>query len=1148
MILSIVSLTLIASLVCTIPASGQTSSAPSQTGFQPNRDYLAFQPFEAIDTAAGNLILRFEDLVLPGNAGFNLRVERAYNAYTRRWGFGISGVPLRVVQPTIPTNVAIMDTVQENQRLAPRFVMPDSTEIKTTFTQVPDVSAPSTLQWSSSPQFWKYHRGGTLYLPDGRIAQYDETGRLANVHDPFDNWLFVSYGTGTLLVSQSLSNGESRRVQFDMDFTLWLPKKMTYEGREWKYEYDANVAGNLRFVRLPVGGSWEFTYTAPQYTTLVSRVTTPFGGKIDYNYGYQTFQTGPNPAVDQEQVFVLGSRDVSGPDLPSGHWEFKYNVTTGGVVSGMVVELPSGFSVAYTYASQVGSSNDFAVAGEWALIIVGLYAPAQTSGPPIEQVDLTYTPLRADRRWVVPEVWYRSTTRAGKTYTTQHVYDADVSTLHHYHRPLQVVETGATGELSRTTELTYQPVVAPPDLSSPYLVGLVTQETVKVGTDTVVRSWHYRADGFKDAETIYGITTTYTSQPGDYGNVTTATKNGNTTTFKYRFGQVSEIQTPKHTTTRAINPDGTIKSDTQGGRTTTYEYDALGRVTKVDPPGDDTLATTTDYTRITKIVTRRGSSITETALDSLGRPIETENAVHTRTRTAYDAEGRTIFASLPFGETEADPPGLRTCYDGLGRAIREAHVRQSEVPTACGAAVAARTRTYDDSAHTVTVSDEEGRRTVLTYRGFGHPDDARLTTVVDARNQSWTYEYNALGALTRVVAPGGVERKWEYTDPARPTQLIRETHPESGTVVYSLYDAGGLLRRKTDAKGVEFVYDYDGNERLTSITAGTSQTTITYEAGTDRRWDVTRDGITTEFRYDDAGRLGSRRDVVDGKAFQTTFDYDGKDNLRTVTYPTGRQVAYTYNAENQILQVTKGQTTQAYVQDFTYHPSGAVSSYRASNGLVTTLCYDPLRYWVTLIRNTSASVSCNDTAPAGPLFLAYGNYDKVGNVRSITDWRSDRHQTFTYDALDRLLTATGTGWYGPITMAYDAHGNAQLPNLTYEPANPFRLKTVGGAQVTYDANGSLATGPNVTYTYAPGNRLASVTAGTTTTQYKYDADDWRLKKDVQGGEVHYYVRGPNGALLEDWWNNRPDGKAEVRDYIYAGSRLIAVVKTTQDPK
>ena len=77
-------------------ADAQTGSAPSHIGLQPNRDYLALQPFEAIDTATGNLILRFEDLRLPGNNGLDLVVERAYNAYTKSWGFGISGVPMRV--------------------------------------------------------------------------------------------------------------------------------------------------------------------------------------------------------------------------------------------------------------------------------------------------------------------------------------------------------------------------------------------------------------------------------------------------------------------------------------------------------------------------------------------------------------------------------------------------------------------------------------------------------------------------------------------------------------------------------------------------------------------------------------------------------------------------------------------------------------------------------------------------------------------------------------------------------------------------------------------------------------------------------------------------------------------------------------------
>jgi hypothetical protein len=44
------------------------------------------------------------------------------------------------------------------------------------------------------------------------------------------------------------------------------------------------------------------------------------------------------------------------------------------------------------------------------------------------------------------------------------------------------------------------------------------------------------------------------------------------------------------------------------------------------------------------------------------------------------------------------------------------------------------------------------------------------------------------------------------------------------------------------------------------------------------------------------------------------------------------------------------------------------------------------------------------------------------------------------------------------------------------------------------------------------------------------------------------VRGPNGELITDWWNNATTTQAEVRDYIYAGSRLLAVVKTNQNPK
>src|SRR5262245_21071439 len=49
-------------------------------GFQPNRDLFSELPFEHVDPMTGNLLLTFTDLVLPGNAGFDLRIQRTYNS------------------------------------------------------------------------------------------------------------------------------------------------------------------------------------------------------------------------------------------------------------------------------------------------------------------------------------------------------------------------------------------------------------------------------------------------------------------------------------------------------------------------------------------------------------------------------------------------------------------------------------------------------------------------------------------------------------------------------------------------------------------------------------------------------------------------------------------------------------------------------------------------------------------------------------------------------------------------------------------------------------------------------------------------------------------------------------------------------------
>ena len=49
-------------------------------GIEPTRGSLNAPPFEHIDPLTGNVVLNFTDLTLPGDGGFDLRIQRTYNS------------------------------------------------------------------------------------------------------------------------------------------------------------------------------------------------------------------------------------------------------------------------------------------------------------------------------------------------------------------------------------------------------------------------------------------------------------------------------------------------------------------------------------------------------------------------------------------------------------------------------------------------------------------------------------------------------------------------------------------------------------------------------------------------------------------------------------------------------------------------------------------------------------------------------------------------------------------------------------------------------------------------------------------------------------------------------------------------------------
>jgi YD repeat-containing protein len=457
-------------------------------------------------------------------------------------------------------------------------------------------------------------------------------------------------------------------------------------------------------------------------------------------------------------------------------------------------------------------------------------------------------------------------------------------------------------------------------------------------------------------------------------------------------------------------------------------------------------------------------------------------------------------------------------YDGLGRRTRKSNPDGSAV-------------LYQYNGIDVNITDEESRLTRQDWSAFGDPSEARLTEVTDARGVATSYAYNALGNLTRAQIAGGPARLWAYNTR---NELGSETQPESGTVSYT-YDAAGNLKTRNDPQFGRTEFLYDANHRRVRIDrpGAAYDTDISYDAS-DNRTRLANGFVGSTFVYDGANRLTSRSDALAGRSYTTGYSYDGNDNLSELRYPSGRRAVYGYDAENRILSITDGGGT-TYANQFQYHPSGAPTSFRAGNGLLHSFAYDN-RYRVSALNS------------GGVLALTYG-YDRVGNVLSIADTRIGMNQSFGYDGLDRLTRADG--FWGAGSLSYDNLGNRLSQSIgglstsyNYAAATQ-RLISADGAgadSFSYDANGNLIGRNGASFGFTPENMLETATVGAATTLYRYDGDNLRKQKSGKD-TTQYFIHGLADRLVSEFDEPCTGTVRWVRDYVYAGTRLVATVKS-----
>ena len=1109
-------------------------------GFNPQRPYFNQTAREHVDPYTGNVLLTYTDIYLPGDGGLDLKVQRTYNSkiHKEKNGYDVSEADLIECDYAgigWSLHMGKVYPLRLPQRPIPKVVMPDGS-VHPAF---------STTQGSvrQTKDLWEYEeifQGGVWYayltLNDGTVYRFrtsgfwkDETGRdvtstdswypLEAITDVHGNQIVVTSvvkKTHFVIDKISMSSG-SRTVQFSYlysglashpyQITIVAPAGSGSATSTYTYNFSVTTGvlpeiSRLTSVSLPAGLRWQYQYsdsdTATHKKYELMNVTYPTGGIISYEYATLVLNQPvvKNPCPSR----VVTKRTTSGRDITGGIWTFGYN-RGNSIYDYTTMNGPNSLKEEYTFYGPrfcdsghnylIGSLLTKKVYEGSTILQQEDYAWAQKKK--ISDDNYSYSNLTGtDYETWFPVLTTKTVTRDGTAYSTTY------SSFYQDYLPQTISETGQD---TRTTTRTYW------DNPSLHILGLVDDETI-TGAGTFHTTRSYLNTGKPEYVEKYGIRTNYTYlSNGNLSREQDELARG-TTYDNYAYGQPRTIITGQYTYTQTINAAGTLASVTRTTKTTTgntshtirYTYDGLNRPTKVDTPLESDVVLTYATDGSTKKVTK-GTYWIQYTYDGFGRLSFVQNSAGVKRDINYNALGNPSYQSYPYSSTKI---GDTLVCDTLGRLKKATHPDSKYV-----------SYTYQPG-NRVDVRNERALTTYNYHDSFGDPDEKRLVQVVDANSETTQYEYNALGSLTRVNQPLIPDRVFTYGTPEGENLLREEFHPENGTTSYQYY-TNGLLKAKTDARGNAVYYAYDANNRLTTIDYPNSQYDVTFEYdNSDNRGRMSMSGNVYDYFYNTEDRLAEVRFSYKSKTYTTRYTYDGRGNLTNLQYPSGRNVAYVYDAGNRVQSVT------GFATSIIYHPSGAMQIVTLANGISNSYTYNN-RYWVSSIKAGSF------------IDLSYSIYDEVGNLLWLIDnLDANRSKYMTHTKLDQLYTAESGLFGGTFTFGYDAVGNRTSMNSTSYSYNynTNRLTSyTGSPTLTYDANGNFT--KSGAYAYDPANRFTSGDGET----YTYNGDGQRIEK-ASGTDVTVYHYDKAGNVIVE-----TDAAGTVKaEYVYANGVHVAKIQ------
>ncbi|MFF2941201.1 DNRLRE domain-containing protein [Streptomyces niveus] len=315
------------------------------------------------------------------------------------------------------------------------------------------------------------------------------------------------------------------------------------------------------------------------------------------------------------------------------------------------------------------------------------------------------------------------------------------------------------------------------------------------------------------------------------------------------------------------------------GRKTTRTYDKVGNVLSVtEPKGNEAGAVAGSYT-------------TRMAYDEIYQPTRATNAKGDTAVSVYDNVGNVVKMIDPKKNASADPD------DFTVKADYDLNHRPFSVTDAAGKSAST---TYDKDSLTLSTTDAENNKTLLTYDERGALTEQKVPHSKDGSGaityRTTKFEYDQVGNQTKVVSPRGVETTGDTTDHVAEAKYDELNRVKEQLSPFKAGDSDSGTPDKT-------FYFYDEVGQLERLSAPPSQgqtvrndTKYTYF---DNGWTKSSTDpfdISTAYDYNDLGQQTKNTLTSAGGSSQRTMTWDfypsGNQKSRSDDgVPVGKQVA-----------------------------------------------------------------------------------------------------------------------------------------------------------------------------------------------------------------------------------------------------------------